>query len=138
MTTEKTLEFRFERSIPAAPAAVYDAWLNPKVPGTPWNEASKLILQPEVDGMFFWAFAANGTPHYGRFTEVSRPHRLVHTWVSPHTSGKESQVTVTFEGQGKGTKMTLVHTGLPDDAGGRAHKDGWLYFLDKLTAGWPS
>lgn len=136
MTTPKTLEFRFERTIPAPPAQVYDAWLNPQVPGTPWNEASKVILQPEVDGLFFWAFQANGMPHYGRFTEVTRPHRLEHTWMSPNTRGLESRVTVTFEAQGTGTKMILTHAGLPDDEGGRAHRDGWTYFLDKLTSAW--
>jgi uncharacterized protein YndB with AHSA1/START domain len=138
MTSPKTLELRFDRLIPAPPAKVYDAWLNPKVPGTPWNEASKLILQPQVDGMFFWADQSSGTAHYGRFTEVSRPGRLAHTWVSPYTGGQESQVTVTFVAQGEGTKMTLVHAGLPDDEGGRAHEEGWNYFLDKLTKEWGS
>lgn len=138
MMTPKTLEFRFDRWLPAPVDQVYDAWLNPQVSGTPWNEASKVILHPEVDGLFFWAFRPTGTPHYGRFTEVNRPHRLVHTWVSPNTRGQESQVTVTFEAQGTGTKMTLVHSGLPDDEGGRSHHEGWTYFLDQLVASWPT
>ena len=29
----KKLEFKFERTIPAAPGEVFDAWLNPKIPG---------------------------------------------------------------------------------------------------------
>jgi hypothetical protein len=33
---------------------VYDGWLNPKIPGTPWHEADKLILNPKVDGLFYW------------------------------------------------------------------------------------
>ena len=36
----KTLEFKFERTIPAPPDEVFDAWLNPKIPGTPWHEAT--------------------------------------------------------------------------------------------------
>ena len=93
----KTLEFKFERTIPAPPDEVYDAWLNPKVPGTPWNVAEKVILNPKIDGLFYWTF--KGTAHYGRFTETARPGRIQHTWVSPNTLGKESTITVTFQEQ---------------------------------------
>src|SRR5579885_2895264 len=108
----KTIEFKFERTIPAPPEEVYDAWLNPKVPGTPWNMAEKLILHPGIDGFFYWG--SQDTGHYGRFTETERPHRIRHTWVSPNTLGEESMVTVTFDKRGKGTVMTLIHSDLPD------------------------
>ncbi|MHB1606754.1 MAG: SRPBCC family protein [Leptospirales bacterium] len=127
-TSTRTIEFKFERTIPAPPGDVLDAWLNPKIPGNPWNAADKLIFNPEVDGFFYWAI--KGTPHYGRFTEIERPGRIQHTWMSPNTSGLESMVTVTFKNQGKGTLMTLVHSGLPDTDGGRGHKNGWNYFLN--------
>lgn len=127
----ETLEFKFERTIPAPPAEVYDAWLNPKVPGNPWHEADKLILDPRVDGFFYWLI--RGTAHYGRFTETSRPARLQHTWVSPNTLGDETTVTVTFEKQGADTLMTLVHSGLPDSDRGRGHEKGWNYFLGNFT-----
>jgi uncharacterized protein YndB with AHSA1/START domain len=127
MSKPKMIEFRFERTIPAPPGEVFEAWLNPKVPGNPWNMADKLILQPKVDGMFYWAI--KGTPHYGRFTDMSRPNRIEHTWVSPHTLGQESTVTLTFEKKGGNTLMTLVHSELPDTDGGRGHEKGWNYFL---------
>ena len=50
----KTLEFKFERTIPAPPSEVFDAWLNPKIPGNPWNAAEKFMLDPKVDGLFYW------------------------------------------------------------------------------------
>ena len=113
MTKSKdTLEFKFERTLPASPDEVYDAWLNPSVPGNPWNAAEKLLLDPKVDGLFYWAL--KGTAHYGRFTEMDRPHRIQHTWMSPNTLGQESMVTLTFQKQGEGTLMTLAHSGLPD------------------------
>jgi uncharacterized protein YndB with AHSA1/START domain len=126
--SKKTIEVKVERTIAAAPAEAFDAWLNPKIPGNPWNFADKLILNPHVDGLFYWT--VHGTAHYGRFTEVKSPARIKHTWMSPNTSGLESTVTVAFKKKGEDTLMTLVHSGLPDTDGGRSHEKGWNYFLD--------
>ena len=123
----KTLEFKFERTIPAPPGEVFDGWLDPKVPGTTWNAAEKFMLDSKVDGLFYWRL--KGTAHYGRFTEFKRPGRIQHTWVSPSTSGQESTVTVTFQAQGDDTLMTLVHSGLPDTEAAKGHERGWNYFL---------
>jgi uncharacterized protein YndB with AHSA1/START domain len=130
MSETKTIEVKVERTIPAPPGEVFDGWLNPKIPGNPWNMAEKLLLSPKVDGFFYWTI--KGTAHYGRFTEMERPGRIQCTWVSPSTSGLESVVTVTFKKQGKNTLMTLVHSGLPDTDGGRGHEKGWNFFLDSF------
>jgi uncharacterized protein YndB with AHSA1/START domain len=127
MKETKTIEVKVERTIAASQAEVFDGWLNPKVPGNPWHTADKLLLNPTVDGFFYWNF--QGTPHYGRFTEIKRPAQIQHTWMSPNTAGLESHVTVTFTSKGKDTLMTLVHSGLPDTDGGRSHDKGWNYFL---------
>jgi uncharacterized protein YndB with AHSA1/START domain len=99
--SKKTLEFKLERTIPAPLTEVFDGWLDPKIPGNPWNAAETFILDPRVDGLFYWLL--KGTAHYGRFTRVDRPGRIQHTWVSPNTLGQESTVTVTFKKQGKDT-----------------------------------
>lgn len=125
---KKTIEVKVERTIAAPVAEVFDAWLDPKVPGNPWNMAEKLLFHPHVDGFFYWLI--QGTSHYGRFTEVERPDRIQHTWMSRSTAGEESTVTVTFEKKGNDTMMTLVHSGLPDTEGGRGHEKGWNFFLD--------
>jgi len=91
MNNAKTIEVTIERTIPTTPGEAFDAWLNPKIPGNPWNMAEKLLLNPTVDGFFYWA--VKGTPHYGRFTAVERPGRIQHTWMSPNTSGLESTAT---------------------------------------------
>jgi uncharacterized protein YndB with AHSA1/START domain len=127
----KTIEFKFERTIPAPLGEVFDAWLDPKIPGNPWNMAEKLLLNPHVDGFFYWLI--QGTSHYGRFTEVERPGRIRHTWMSRSTSGEESTVTVTFQKTGENTLMTLVHSDLPDTDGGRGHEKGWNYILDSFS-----
>jgi uncharacterized protein YndB with AHSA1/START domain len=124
----KTLEFILERIIAAPLTEVFDGWLDPKIPGNPWNAAEKFILDPKVDGLFFWTLKANS--HYGRFTEIERPARIQHTWVSPNTLGQESIVTLTFKKNGEDTRMTLVHSGIPDTDAGKGHEKGWNYFLD--------
>ena len=128
MTSTKRLEFRLERTIPAPASEVFDAWLDPRVAGNPWNSAEKFIVDAKADGLYYWTL--KGTSHYGRFTEFERPRRLQHTWVSPSTLGEESWVTVTFTKQGKQTIMTLVHSDLPDHELARGHERGWSYFLD--------
>lgn len=127
---KKTIEVKVERIILAPAVEVFDAWLNPKIPGNPWSMAEKLILKPEVDGFFYWLI--QGTAHYGRFTEMERPDRIQHTWMSRSTLGEESTVTVTFQKNGEDTLMTLVHSDLPDTDGGRGHEKGWNYFLDNF------
>jgi uncharacterized protein YndB with AHSA1/START domain len=76
----KSIEIRVERTIPAPPPEVFDAWLNPKIPGNPWNAAERFLLDPKVDGLFYWRLRRKA--HYGRFTEIERPGRIQHTWVS--------------------------------------------------------
>jgi uncharacterized protein YndB with AHSA1/START domain len=124
----KTIEVRLERTIGAPLEEVFDAWLDPKTPGTPWNMGDKMLLNPHVDGLFY--LKGKNIPHYGRFTEMERPIRIQHTWVSPNTLGEESTVTLTFKKQGDKTMMTLLHTGIPDTEAGRGHGKGWKHFLD--------
>lgn len=126
-TSTKTIEIKVERLIPASLQDVFDAWLDAKVPGTTWNAAEKFILDAKVDGLFYWSL--KGTAHYGRFTEIERPGRIKHTWISPSTLGKESTVTITFKKQGEDTLMTLVHSELPDCEPARGHEKGWNYFM---------
>ena len=54
MTSTKRLEFRFERTIPAPASEVFDAWLDPRVPGNPWNAAERFIVDAKADGLFYW------------------------------------------------------------------------------------
>jgi uncharacterized protein YndB with AHSA1/START domain len=130
-TPTKTLEIKLERTIPAPPSEVFDAWMDPKTPGSPFHEHDKLILNPKVDGLWYWLF--KGQPHYGRFIEMDRPNQIQHSWMSQNTSGEESTVTVTFQKKGKETLMTLVHSGLTNQDMVRAHEQGWNFILGRFV-----
>jgi uncharacterized protein YndB with AHSA1/START domain len=131
-TSTKAVEIKVERTIAAPPSEVFDAWLDPKIPGSPWHENDKLIVDWKVDGLWYW-LSLGGTPHYGRFIEIDRPARIQHSWMSPNTLGEESLVTVTFQKTGEGTLMTLLHSGLPNDDMAKAHDKGWNSILDKFS-----
>ena len=118
--SSERIEIKVERLIPASPGETFDGWLDPKIPGNPWNAADKFMLDPKVDGLFY--FHLMGTSHYGRFTKLERPARIQHTWVSPGTLGEESTVTLTFREQGTDTLVTLVQSALPETAEARRHE----------------
>ena len=136
-TSTKTVEIKVERTIPAPPSDVFDAWLDPKVPGTLWHGHDKLILNPKVDGLWYLlsrAHRRDGTPHYGRFIDIDRPGRIQHSWMSRNTLGEETTVTVTFQKKGEDTLITIVHSGLPNDDMAKAHEKGWNSILDKFSS----
>jgi uncharacterized protein YndB with AHSA1/START domain len=132
----KTMSFKIEKIIKATPSEVFDAWLDPKSTGSPWNGVTKNILQPEVDGLFYRMHPSDSgkyeLAHYGRFIAVTRPSKLQYTWVSQHTRGLESVVSLDLNEHKDGTRVTLTHTNLPDDEKGRMHEQGWLYYLTQL------
>ena len=131
----RTVEIKVERTIAAPPNEVFDAWLDPKVPGGLWHGHDKLIFNPKLDGLWYLLSLAHrpeGTPHYGRFTEINRPRRIEHSWMSRNTLGEETMVTVTFRRKGENTLMTLVHSGLPEGDMARAHEKGWNSILDRF------
>lgn len=102
---------------------MFDVWINPKSPGVPWFGAERLILNPVVARLFYFA-----VKHEGR----TWPH-FEYTWVSEATQGVESIVAVTFDPHGDRTQVTLRHSGVPDDEMGRRHDEGWTWVLSMLA-----
>jgi uncharacterized protein YndB with AHSA1/START domain len=123
------------REIPAPAEDVFDIWMDPKSPGGPWFGAERVILNPVVDGLFYFAVKHEGRtwPHYGRFVRIDRPHKVEYTWMSEATQGVESIVSVSFEPRGERTNVTLRHSGVPDDEMGRRHEEGWTWVLSMLA-----
>jgi uncharacterized protein YndB with AHSA1/START domain len=136
----KLTDLTVSRMIPAAAEKVFDVWINPKSPGGPWFGAEHVILNPVVDGLFYFAVKHEGRtwPHYGRFLQIERPRLVEYTWMSESTKGAESNVTVTMEQRGEQTEVTLRHSGVPDDEMGHQHEEGWNWILSALAEGFAS
>jgi len=153
-TTMKTTELTLTRLIPATPAEVFGAWMDPRHPGNPWTGAKKLILdgrvvsgappireveevEQPVDAPLALV-AAEPWAHYGRFIAIEPNQRIQYAWMSPFTRGLESVVTVAFEKKGEDTLVMLNHANLPEEMGS-LHERGWNYcfnqFSEKFTAG---
>jgi uncharacterized protein YndB with AHSA1/START domain len=79
--------------------------------------------------------ALHNVPRSSFVFRIDRPRRVEYTWMSEATKGVESIVVVTFkfEPRGDQTRVTLRHSGVPDDEMGRQHKEGWTCVLSKLA-----
>ena len=130
----KFIDITITRAIPAPVDNVFDVWMDAKSPGGPWFGAERAIVNPVVDGLFYLAVRHEGRvwPHFGRFVLIERPY-VEYTWMSEGTRGVESVVAVTFEARGDQTRVTLRHSGVPDDEIGHRHEEGWAWLLSMLA-----
>ncbi len=91
----------------------------------------------EIDATPGGVFAVDidGNPIRGEYLEVDPPHAVVITWgvlgneVLPAGSSRvEFRLTPIAEG----TRLDLLHTGLPADEQPK-HAEGWAYYLTRLV-----
>ncbi|MDP9149251.1 MAG: SRPBCC domain-containing protein [Myxococcota bacterium] len=141
----KLVDLKLSRFVPGPPEEVFDVWFDPASPGGPWHGAKKAIMNFTVDGMFYFGIeravleqkgVVVHSPglhgHFGRFAAIDRPRAVEHTWMSEHTHGIETTVSVTFEPRDGGTQLTILHRSVPDDESGRRHEGGWASLLARV------
>jgi uncharacterized protein YndB with AHSA1/START domain len=126
---------RVERWLPAAPDRVFAAWLDPASMARWLSPTGRAVVanDPRPGGRFRVVMVGEDTEieHVGRYLELEPGRRLRFTWRSPYTGG-DSVVTVELEPAGDGTRLTLVHDGLPDEHR-ESHTGGWGQILDLLA-----
>lgn len=123
-------EYATSIDIDAAPAEVFD-YLVTEAGMTAWM-GQHATLDPHAGGGF--AVDIAGHPIRGRYLEVERPHRVVVSWGvagSPDLPPGASTVTFTLTPTARGTRVDLLHAGLPDPYVD-GHADGWTHFLARL------
>ena len=92
-------------------------------------------LDARPGGVFDVGFA-DGNRVRGEYVEVVPNRRVVFTWGWDSPSAVQaagSTVEIDLEPRGKGTRLRLVHRGLPAEARA-SHSEGWDYFLPRLIA----
>jgi uncharacterized protein YndB with AHSA1/START domain len=92
----------------------------------------RAILEPRPGGEFTLFFGNRCVE--GRYIEVDRPRRLVISWGRRGSRAMppfSSTLEVAFAREGNGTRVSIVHRGLPKSEA-RRHALGWRHYLARL------
>jgi uncharacterized protein YndB with AHSA1/START domain len=128
-----TEPLRHEVVIAAPREVVFPFFTDPSRMAT-WMGIAAL-LDPRPGGAF--RIDANGRDVVvGEYVEVDPPRRVVFTWgfdgAAPAVEPGTSRVEVTLERDGDGTRLVLLHHGLPEEMRA-AHAEGWAHYLARLV-----
>jgi uncharacterized protein YndB with AHSA1/START domain len=127
------MSFKFSVSdvIPASPRAIYDAWLDSKAHGA--MTGAKAKASAKVGGK--WS-ASDGYCS-GVNLELAPGMKIVQSWRSTDFAegDRDSKITVTLKPVAGGTKLTLVHSAIPDSQKDDGYKEGWVdYYFEPMKA----
>jgi uncharacterized protein YndB with AHSA1/START domain len=92
-------------------------------------------LDPRPGGTYRVEFPPGKGNAEGRYVEVIPSRRVVFTWGwegSDVLPPGASTVEIDLEPDGDGTRLRLVHRGLPEGEV-KGHAEGWDYFLGRLA-----
>lgn len=115
-----TIQFTVTAVIPASPKEIYDAWLDSekhsRMTGSPAHAT------PNV-GDSFDAWDGHIT---GQNLELQPAKRIVQSWRADDYTPQDghSRIEVTLDAVADGTRITLVHSNVPDNQTG--HEAGWV------------
>jgi activator of HSP90 ATPase len=118
--------FTISAVIPANPSDIYSAWLSTAghaaMPGNPAN----------VDGNVGGNFTAWDGYIFGSTLELEPGQRIVQAWRTSEfpDDAPDSRLEILFEDVPGGTKVTLIHSDMPEDQAG-SYRQGWEDFYFK-------
>jgi uncharacterized protein YndB with AHSA1/START domain len=123
--------YRHSVHIAAEPEQVFEYFVRPEAI-VRWM-GDYAVLNPCPGGEF--TLDINGVPVRGHYLELDRPRRLLISW--GHAGSETlppgaSTVEITLTPDGDGTRVEVVHRGLPEPEA-RQHALGWLHFLERLV-----
>jgi uncharacterized protein YndB with AHSA1/START domain len=119
---EKLMSEKLNLSVilPVPPQKVYEAWLDSKAHAN--FTGSPADITPQIGGDYSaWDGYISGK------TLALEPYRLIRqTWRTTEfpESAPDSLLEVLIEASGKGTKLTLLHTNIPDGQT-ELYRQGW-------------
>lgn len=136
-----------KRLFSASIERVFDAWTKAEVLAKWFGPEGFLVSHAEtnlgVGGTYeikIHSPEGNCIRHFGTYVEVSRPHKLVFTWMLEDQPCKGSEglrtetlVSIDFKCVEQATEITLTHERLPSKEAYDGHEFGWNSSLDSLT-----
>lgn len=123
--------FRDSIFIDAEPAVVFDHFTDAEALAS-WM-GDRAVVDPRPGGQFVVFFEERAVE--GRYVEIQPPRRLVITWGrvgSPEFPPGSSTLEVRLTPEGTGTRVEIVHSGLPENEVER-HALGWRHYLSRLA-----
>lgn len=129
------LEHRFD----APPDKIFEAWTNPTEMVRWWGpkEFKTTSFDADVREGGEWRAVMVGEdkkemPHGGRYLTIDPPRLLVFTFRWEEPDATDTEMRVTFEPDGSGTKLTLTQAPFGDAKERDSHAEGWREVLAKL------
>ncbi len=107
---------------------IYSAWLDNKKHGEFTGDKAK--IDPHIGGKF----SAWDGYILGKTLELEPFKRIVQSWRTTEfpKDAPDSKLEVLLETEGKGTRVTLIHTNIPDGQGDM-YKQGWEdYYFEPM------
>jgi len=146
-TAAETATLILERTYPATPQAVFNAWTQAQALErwfAPTDEMSTRVLELDLreGGQYrIQMIEADGAVNTvtGTFEAVDPPKQLVFSWGWEPGPGEtpldysRSRVIVDIEPVTDGARLTLTHVRLPNEEMRNEHEGGWNGCLDRLT-----
>lgn len=133
MPVTETVQIERQIHIEARPETVFEFLVDPEKACRWMGTAAD--LEPRPGGIY--SVDVTGRYHArGEYVVVDPPRRVVFTWgwdqgEHPVPPGS-STVEVTLEPAGDGTRLTLRHSGLPDEEQVTQHGHGWEHYMERL------
>ena len=125
-------------TVPVEPKMVYQAWLNSEEHSAFTNSKAEIEKKVGSD------FTAGDGYISGKNELLHMNKKIVQSWRTTDFPEEieDSTLEVQFEKVDKGTKVSIIHTGLPDNSGSE-YKKGWrdhylkpmkLYFEEMISS----
>ena len=127
------MSFKFTVSdiIPASPRAIYDAWLDSKAHGAMTGAKARTSTKVGAKHM------ATDNYVWGVNLELVPGKKIVQSWRSSDfvEGDQDSKIAVTLKPVAGGTKLTLLHSGIPDSQKDGGYRQGWAdYYFEPMKA----
>ncbi|MBI9071223.1 MAG: SRPBCC domain-containing protein [Melioribacteraceae bacterium] len=121
-------QIKMSLTLPVPPKVLYEAWLD----SDKHSDFSEKNVK--IEKMVGSAFYAEGGIVEGKVLEIIRNRKITHSWNSAEfpEGSEESKVEVSFEAVADSTKMTIVHSNLPEGEGKKIRKEWRDKYFTKM------